>query len=94
MLIGHNKNGDPIFRYIYDSTQKFTFKLRQNINTYQTELIRESKMTLSEWLDHRLEHMASILLSSTLNHYCNNLEHHVKPYLGQKDLMQITAANL
>lgn len=51
-------------------------------------------MTLSEWLDHRLEHMASILLSSTLNHYCNNLEHHVKPYLGQKDLMQITAANL
>ena len=76
MLIGHKKNGDPIFRYIYDSTQKFTFKLRQNINTYQTELIRESKMTLSEWLDHRLEHMASNAVPAVpLRGHCEGKRH-------------------
>ena len=38
--------------------------------------------------------MASALRSSTLDHYRNDLEHHVKPYLGQKRLTQITAADL
>ena len=96
IVIGHKGNGDPIFRYIYASTQKeLTAKLRQNINAYQgVDLTEESKMTLSEWLDHWLEQMASILRPSTLDHYRNDLGHHVKPYLGQKGLMQITAADL
>ena len=96
IVVGHKENGDPIFRYIYASTQKeLTAKLRQNINAYQgVDLTEESKMTLSEWLDRWLEQMASVLRPSTLDHYRNALEHHVKPYLGQKRLTQITAADL
>ena len=96
IVIGHKENGAPIFRYIYASTQKeLTAKLRQNINAYQgVDLTEESKMTLSEWLDRWLEQMASVLRPSTLDHYRNDLEHHVKPYLGQKRLTQITAADL
>ena len=96
IVIGHKENGEPIFRYIYAGTQKeLTAKLRQNINSYQgVDLTEESKMTLSEWLDRWLEQMASVLRPSTLDHYRNDLEHHVKPYLGQKRLTQITADDL
>lgn len=47
-------------------------------------------MTLSEWL----EQMVSILRPSTLDHYRRDMNHHVKPYLGQKKLTQITPADL
>ena len=96
IVVGHKDNGDPIFRYIYTSMQKeLTAKLRQNINAYQgVDLTEESKMALSEWLDHWLEQMSSVLRPSTLDHYRNDLEHHVKPYLGKKGLTQITAETL
>ena len=38
--------------------------------------------------------MASVLRLSTLEHYHSDMEHHVKPYLGQKKLTQITPADL
>ena len=47
-------------------------------------------MALSEWLEQR----ASALRPSTMDHYRNDLEHHVKPYFGQKGLTQTTAADL
>ena len=96
ILIGHKENGDPIFRYIYADTQKeLTAKLRQNITAYQgVDLTEECRMTLSEWLDRWLEQMASVLRLSTLEHYHSDMEHHVKPYLGQKKLTQITPADL
>lgn len=96
IVVGHKENGDPIFRYIYADTQKeLTAKLRQNITAYQgVDLTEECKMTLSEWLDRWLEQMASVLRPSTLEHYCRDMEHHVKPYLGQKKLTQITPIDL
>lgn len=96
IVIGHKENGDPIFRYIYAETQKeLTAKLRQNITTYQgVDLTEECRMTLSEWLDRWLEQMVAILRPSTLEHYRSDMEHHVKPYLGQKKLTQITASDL
>ena len=96
IVIGHKETGDPIFRYIYASTQKeLTAKLRQNINAYQgADLTEDCKLNLSQWLDRWLDQMASVLRPSTLEHYRNDLDHHVKPYLGQKGLMQITAADL
>ena len=96
IVIGHKENGAPIFRYIYADIQKeLTAKLRQNINVYQSvDLTEESRMTLSEWLDRWLEQMSSVLRPSTLEHYRSDLEHHVKPYLGQKGLTQITPADL
>ena len=96
IVIGHKENGDSIFRYIYASTQKdLTAKLRQNIDIYQgVDLTEECKMTLSEWLDRWLEQISSVLRPGTLEHYRSDLEHHVKPYLGQKRLTQITADDL
>ena len=96
IVIGHKENGDPIFRYLYAETQKeLTAKLRQNITAYQgVDLTEECRMTLSEWLDRWLEQMVAILRPSTLEHYRSDMEHHVKPYLGQKKLTQITASDL
>ena len=96
IVIGHKENGDPIFRYIYAETQKeLTAKLLQNITAYQgVDLTEECRMTLSEWLDRWLEQMVAILRPSTLEHYRSDMEHHVKPYLGQKKLTQITASDL
>ena len=96
IVIGHKENGDPIFRYIYANTQKeLTAKLRQNITAYQgVDLTEECRMTLSEWLDRWLEQMESVLRPGTINHYRRDMEHHVKPHLGQKKLTQITASDL
>ena len=96
IVVGHKENCDPIFRYIYADTQKeLTAKLRQNITAYQgVDLTEECRMTLSEWLDRWLEQMVAILRPSTLEHYRSDMEHHVKPYLGQKKLTQITASDL
>ena len=96
IVIGHKANGDSIFRYIYADNQKeLTAKLRQEIEAYQgIGLTEDSRMTLSEWLDRWLEQMALTLRPGTLDHYRRDLEPHVKPFLGQKKLTQITAADL
>ena len=96
IVVGHKADGSSIFRYLYAETQKeLTAKLRQNITAYQgVDLTEECRMTLSEWLDRWLEQMASVLRLSTLEHYHSDMEHHVKPYLGQKKLTQITPADL
>ena len=97
IVIGHKNNGDSIFRYIYAPTQKeLTTKLRQNINAYQgVDLTEESGMTLSQWLDIWLEQrMVDVVRPTTLNGYWRDLEYHVKPYLGQKPLLKITAKDL
>lgn len=96
IVVGHKENGDSIFRYIYADTQKeLTVKLHQNITAYQgVDLTEDCRLTLSEWLDRWLEQMAPVLRPTTLDHYRRDLEHHVKPYLGQKKLTQITASDL
>ncbi|HJB98864.1 MAG TPA: site-specific integrase [Candidatus Flavonifractor merdavium] len=96
IVIGHKENGDSIFRYIHADTQKeLTAKLRQNIDIYQgVDLTEECKMMLSEWLDRWLEQMSSVLRPGTQEHYRSDLEHYIKPYLGQNRLTQITADDL
>lgn len=97
IVVGHRENGDPIFRYIYASTQKeLTAKLRQNINAYQgVELTEKSNMTLSQWLDKWLaEYIKGTIRESTLEGYRGDIMNHVIPYLGEKPLRKITAADL
>ena len=96
IVVGHKENGDPIFRYIYAGTQKeLTAKLRQNIEIYQgADLKEQCRMVLSEWLDQWLEQMSLTLRPDTLERYRHNMKNHVTPYLGQKRLNQITAADL
>lgn len=96
IVVGHKANGDSIFRYIYADTQKeLTAKLRQNIESYQgIDLTEQSTMTLAEWLDQWLGQMAITLRPSTLGHYRSDVEHHVKPYLGETRITQVTASDL
>ena len=97
IVIGHKKNGDSIFRYLYADTQKeLTAKLRQSIDAYQgVELTEQSRMTLSEWLDQWLDRrMAGTVRGDTLDGYRQDLDNHVKPRLGQKQLTKITPADL
>ena len=96
IVVGHKENGDSIFRYIYADTQKeLTAKLRQNIDIYQgIDLTEQSRMTLAEWLEQWLGQMSATLRPSTLEHYQKDMANHVTPYLGQKSLSQVTAADL
>lgn len=96
IVVGHKENGDSIFRYLYAGTQKeLTAKLRQSIDIYQgVDLTERSRMTLAEWLVQWLGQMSATLRPGTLEHYWRDMENHVVPYLGQKILSQVTAADL
>ena len=97
IVVGHKETGDSIFRYVYAPTQKeLTAKLRQSIDAYQgVELTEQSRMSLSEWLDQWLDRrMAGTVRGDTLDGYRRDLDNHVKPRLGQKQLTKITPADL
>lgn len=97
IVVGHKENGDSIFRYIYADTQKeLTAKLHQNIDVYRgVELTEQSKMSLSEWLDIWLDQrMVGTILNHTLEGYRQDINNHVRLYLGQNQLTKITVSDL
>ena len=97
IVVGHKENGESIFRYIYADTQKeLTAKLPQNIDAYRgVELTEQSRMSLSKWLDKWLdERMVGTIRSHTLEGYRRDINNHVNPYLGQKQLSKITSSDL
>ena len=97
IVVGHKENGESIFRYIYADTQKeLTAKLHQNIDAYRgVELTEQSRMSLSKWLDKWLdERMVGTIRSHTLEGYRRDINNHVNPYLGQKQLSKITPSDL
>ena len=93
IVVGHKKNGDPIFRHVYARTQKELMdKLHQNIESYHdVELTEESRMSLSEWLDRWLEEYKSgTLRPSTVEGYRRYINLYIKPVLGHKQMSLIT----
>ena len=96
IVVGHKANGDSIFRYIYADTQKeLTAKLRQNIDAYQgANLTEQSRMTLSEWLEQWLADVAGAIRPSTLDSYQGYAANYLKPYLGGKQIAQITPEDI
>ena len=96
IVVGHKKNGDSIFHYVYAPTQKeLSAKLRQHIDSYQgADLTEQSRMTLSEWLDKWLENMADTLRPNTLRNYRSYIENHIRPSLGDKQLARITPKDI
>ena len=92
IVVGHKKNGDAIFRYVYAPTQKeLSAKLRQHIDSYQgADLTEQSRMMLSEWLDQWLRSTADTLRPNTLRNYRSYIENHIRPGLGDKQLTRIT----
>ncbi|WP_298022490.1 site-specific integrase [uncultured Dysosmobacter sp.] len=96
IVVGHKANGDSIFRYVYAPTQKeLSAKLRQRIDTYQgVDLTEQSRMTLSEWLDQWLVSVEGTVRPTTFTRYRGTVENHLKPYLGNRKLSQLTAKDI
>lgn len=88
IVIGHKDDDTPIFRYVYGRTQKeLTEKLRWEISSCQgVALTEQSRMTLSQWLDEWLEHIAETVRPNTLTRYHSYCKNHIKPYLGSKQI--------
>ena len=93
IVVGHKKNGAPIFQHAYAHTQKeLTEKLHQNIERYQdVELTEDSRMTLGEWLDCWLtDYKENTVRPGTLAGYRSCIENYIKPQLGGKQVSLIT----
>ncbi len=97
IVIGHKKNGDPIFHHDYANTQRaVTEKLHQSIERYRdVELTEDSRMTLSEWLDIWLaEYKESTLRPPTMRSYQQYINAYIKPQLGHKQISLITSQDI
>ena len=97
IVVGHKKNGDPIFHHDYANTQKeLTDKLHQSIERYQdVELTEDSRMTLGEWLDIWLEeYKEGTIRPSTMKCYRQFIDCYIKPQLGYKQVSLITSQDI
>ena len=97
IVVGHKKNGTPIFQHAYAHTQKeLTEKLHQNIERYQdVELTEDSRMTLGEWLDRWLtDYKENTVRSGTLAGYRSCIENYIKPQLGGKQVSLVTSQDV
>lgn len=97
IVVGHKKNGDPIFRHVYAATQRELLdKLHQNIEDYRdVDLTEDSRMTLGEWLDHwLLAYKADTVRPGTLRGYRTQIEQYIKPQLGNKQISMITTQDV
>ena len=97
IVVGHKKNGTPIFQHAYAHTQKeLTEKLHQNIERYQdVELTEDSRMTLSEWLDRWLtDYKENTVRPGTLAGYRSYIENYIKPRLGGKQVSLVTSQDV
>ena len=93
IVVGHKEDGKPIFRYVLAQTQKeLTKKLHAKILEFRgVELLEESSMTLTEWLEKWLtEYKVNTVRESTLERYRTDLTNHVIPRLGYKKISFIT----
>lgn len=97
IVVGHKKNGDPIFRYVYARTQKELLdKLHYKIDEFRdAELTEDSNMTLAEWLDKWLtEYMQDTIRKNTLKGYRSYVENYINPVLGEKPVAFLTTAQI
>ena len=97
IVIGHKKNGDPIFHHDYASTQKeLTDKLHRSMERYQdVELTEDSRMTLGQWLDIWLaEYKEGTIRPSTMKSYRQFIDCYIKPQLGHKQVSLITSQDI
>lgn len=97
IVVGHKKNGDAIFHYVYAKTQKELLdKLHYKIEEHRdAELTDDSNMTLGEWLDKWLtEYMQGTVRESTMESYISYTEKYIKPALGEKRVAFLTTAQI
>ena len=97
IVIGHKKNGDPIFHHDYANTQKELMdKLHMSIERYRdVELTEDSRMTLGEWLDTWLEdYKEGTIRPTTLTSYRQFIEAYIKPELGHKQISLVSSHDI
>ncbi len=97
IIIGHKKDGAPIFKSVFGKTQKATLKqLHQLIDLYRdVDLTEECRMTLGEWLDKWLdEYMIFTVKESTIQGYRAQVENQIKRFIGNKQLAYLTTADI
>ena len=77
LVVGHKKNGTPIYKSAFGKTQKELLpKFNELKKTYAgIELTEESQMRLSEWLDKWLnEYKRGMIRDSTVDGYEKYIE--------------------
>lgn len=97
IVIGHKKDGAPMYKSVFGKTQKATLKqLHQLIALYRdVDLTEECRMTLGEWMDKWLdEYMIFKIRESTVQCYRSQIEHQVKRFIGDKQLAYLTTADI
>ena len=97
IIIGHKKNGSPIFKSVFGKTQKSTLKqLHLLIDLYRdVDLTEECRMTLGEWLDKWLTEIKEPMIrASTAVSYHRYIDNHIKPHLGNKKLTSVRTADI
>ena len=97
IIIGHKKDGSPIFRSVFGKTQKATLKqLHQLIDLYRdVDLTEECRMTLGEWMDKWLdEYMIFTVKENTIQGYRSSIENQIKRFIGNKQLAYLTTADI
>ena len=97
IIAGHKGDGKPIYKSVLAKTQKELIpKLNQLKETYAgVELTEASRMTLGEWLDKWLtEYKAPMIRKGTADGYRRTIDNHIKPYLGDKPITQVTMADV
>ena len=97
IIIGHKKDGSPIFKSVFGKTQKSALKqLHQLIDLYRdVDLTEECRMTLGEWLDKWLdEYMIFTVKESTIQGYRAQVENQIKRFIGNKQLAYLTTADI
>ena len=97
IIAGHKEDGKPIYKTVFAKTQKELIpKLNQLKETYAgVELTEASRMTLGEWLDKWLtEYKAPMIRKGTADGYRRIIDNHIKLYLGDKPITQVTTADV
>ena len=97
LVIGHKKDGSPMYKSVFAKTQKQALKLLHTaLETYRdVDLTEESRITLGEWLDKWMdEYMMFTLRESTLESYGCLIRNQVKPFIGSKPLSALTTSEM
>lgn len=97
IIIGHKKDGSPVYKSAFAKTQKSALKqLHQLLDLYRdVDLTEECRMTLGEWVDKWLdEYMIFTVREGTLEGYRLLVEHQIKRFIGDKQLAYLTTADV
>ena len=80
IVVGHKKDGSPIYRYVFSNSQKELLKkLHSHIENYRdAELTEDCKISLGEWLDRWLnEYIIFTVRESTWTCYRSMINNYI-----------------